>query len=143
MLSKSLIQFSVEGQGCVPSLLFDLRPKYGGGNEDNCDLLQKVPCKHCYTQCPQPCSRSPLTHTSAGVSWTLTASLGQSLVGSSFLLGPCVHKVLFLPYKSLFPQPCVCSGGSVVGLMAISSKRAYAIPRSTVPRAPAPAAVQC
>ena len=35
MLSKSLIQFSVDGQGCVPSLLFDLRPNYGGGNEDN------------------------------------------------------------------------------------------------------------
>ena len=43
MLSKSLIQFSVDGWGCVPSLLFDLRPNYGGGNEDNGDLLQKVP----------------------------------------------------------------------------------------------------
>ena len=31
MLSKSLIQFSVDGWGCVPSLLFDLRPKYSGG----------------------------------------------------------------------------------------------------------------
>ena len=31
MLSKSLIQFSVNGQDCVPSLLFDLRPNYGGG----------------------------------------------------------------------------------------------------------------
>ena len=30
-LSKSLIQFSVDGQGCVPSLLFDLRPNYGEG----------------------------------------------------------------------------------------------------------------
>ena len=38
MLSKSLIQFSVDGQGCVPSLLFDLRPNYGGGNEDNGNL---------------------------------------------------------------------------------------------------------
>ena len=35
MLSKSSIQFSVDGQGCVPSLLFGLRPNYGGGNEDN------------------------------------------------------------------------------------------------------------
>ena len=52
MLSKSLIQFSVDGWGCVPSLLFDLRPNYGGG-EDNGDLLQKAPCRHCYTQCPQ------------------------------------------------------------------------------------------
>ena len=45
MLSKSLIQFSVDdGQGCVPFLLFDWRPNYGGGNEGNGDLLQKVPC---------------------------------------------------------------------------------------------------
>ena len=42
MLSKSLTQFSVAGQGCVPSLLFNLTPNYGGGNEDNGDLLQKV-----------------------------------------------------------------------------------------------------
>ena len=54
ILNKSLIQFSVEGQGCVPSLLLDLRPNYGGGNEDNGDLLQKIPCTHCYTQCPTP-----------------------------------------------------------------------------------------
>ena len=35
MLSKSLIQFSVDGWDCVSSLLFDLRPNYGGDNEDN------------------------------------------------------------------------------------------------------------
>ena len=35
MFSKSLTQFSVDGEGCVPSLLFDLKPNYGGGNEDN------------------------------------------------------------------------------------------------------------
>ena len=35
VLSKSLIQFSVDARGFVPSLLFDLRPNYGGGNEDN------------------------------------------------------------------------------------------------------------
>ena len=34
MLGKSLIQFSIDGQGCVPWLLFDLRPNYSGGNED-------------------------------------------------------------------------------------------------------------
>ena len=43
MLSKSLIQFSVDGRVCVPSLLFDLRPNYGGGNEDNDNLLQMIP----------------------------------------------------------------------------------------------------
>ena len=46
MLSKSLIQFSIDGWGCVPSLLFDLRQNYGEGSEDNGDLLQKVPCTH-------------------------------------------------------------------------------------------------
>ena len=55
----------------------------------------------------------------------------------SFLLGPGEHKVLFVPSKSLFPQSCVSSGGSMVGLMVTSSKRAYAIPRSAAPRAPA------
>ena len=54
MLSKSLIQFSVEGRGCVPSMLFDLRPNSGGGDEDNRDLLQKVPCTCTGTLCPQP-----------------------------------------------------------------------------------------
>ena len=85
MLSKPLIQFSVDGQGCVPSLFFDLRPNYGGGNEDNGDLLQKVPCTHCYTRCPLPFSRPPPTHSlleTPGHSW---ASLGQSLVGSLVL----------------------------------------------------------
>ena len=43
VFSKSLIQFSVDGKDCVPSLLLDLRPNYGGGNEDNGSLLQKVP----------------------------------------------------------------------------------------------------
>ena len=40
----------------------------------------------------------------------------------SFLLGPAVHKVLFVPSKSLFPQSCVSSGGSVVGLMQPPSR---------------------
>ena len=35
MLSQSLIQFSVDEQGCVSSLLLHLRPNYHGGNEDN------------------------------------------------------------------------------------------------------------
>ena len=59
----------------------------------------------------------------------------------SFLLGPGAHKFLFVPSKSLFPQSCVSYDGSIVGLMATSSKRAYAVPRSAVPRAPVPVAV--
>ena len=59
------------------------------------------------------------------------ASLGSLLWGHcSFPLGPSAHKFLFVPSKSLFPQSCVHSGSAMVGLMATSSKRAYAIPRS-------------
>ena len=76
MLSKSLIQFSVDGWGCVSSLLFDLRPNYGGGNESK-------------------------GHFSA---WTLMDKLWGHC---SFLLGPGVHKVLFVPSKSLF-YPALC-----------------------------------
>ena len=54
----------------------------------------------------------------------------------SFLLGPAVHKVLFCTLQeSVSPDLCKfwCS---MMGLMATSSKRAYAIPRPTAPRAP-------
>ena len=81
VLRQSLIRFSVDGQGCVPSLLFDLRPNYSG-NEDDGHLLQKVPCMQSSTECPQPCSRPLLTHASAGDAAALTGESGASLVGS-------------------------------------------------------------
>ena len=65
------------------------------------------------------------------------ASLGQSLVGSLLLSpGSWCTKVLFVPSKTLFPQYCIISGGSMMGLMATSFKTAYATPRSAAPRAP-------
>ena len=85
MLSKSSIQFSIERQGCVPSLLIDLRPNYSGGNEDNGDLLQlshvctatlSVPSLAAGHRQPTPLQETP-KH-----SW---ASLGQSLLGSLLL----------------------------------------------------------
>ena len=123
----------------------DLAAIYGEGNEDNVDLLQKVLCRHCYTQCPQPCSRPLLIHASARDSWSLMGKSGSvSLRGHCFfLLGPGAHKFLFVPSQSLFHQSCVSSGCSEVGLRVTSSKRAYAILRSASPRAPARAAVHC
>ena len=108
MLNKSLIQFSVDGQGSVP--LFGLRPNYGGGSEENDNLFPKLLGLHCHIQRHRPCSRPPPTHASTGDSWHSQASLGQPLWGHcSFLLGPGAHKVLFVPSKSLFPQSCVSS----------------------------------
>ena len=40
----------------------------------------------------------------------------------SFLLGPVGHKVLFVPSMSLFPQPCVSSGVSMVELLVTSPR---------------------
>ena len=57
----------------------------------------------------------------------------------SLLLDSGAYKVLFVPSRSLFPQSCVSSGGSMVGFLVPSSKRIYAIPRSTASRAPPPA----
>ena len=67
------------------SPLFDLRPNYSGGNEDNGDLLQQVPCRHRCTQCPQPCSRPPPTVPPLETPGHSRASLGESLVGSLLL----------------------------------------------------------
>ena len=87
-----------------------------------CTLLHSV---------PRPCSRAPLTQASAGSSWTLMGKSGSVSCGvtAPFLLGPDAHKLLFLPSKCLFSQFCVSSGGSLVGLTATSSERAYAILR--------------
>ena len=57
----------------------------------------------------------------------------------SFLLGPGAQGSVCALQESI-SQSCVSSGSSTVGLMATSSKRAYAIPKSAVHRAPVPVA---
>ena len=85
MSNESLIQFSVDGWVCVPSLLLDLRSNYGGDNEDNGDFFQKVSCTQCILSAPNPVAGHhqpmPLLDT-PGHSQT---SLGQSFAGSLFL----------------------------------------------------------
>ena len=111
---------------------------YDGGNEDNGDFLQKVPCMHCYTQCPQPCSRPPLTHTTTRDSWILMGKSGSVSCGvTAHFSWVLVHTWFCLCPQEFVSQSYVSSGGSVVGLMVTSSKAAYAIPRSAAPRAPA------
>ena len=94
---------------------------------------------------PDPASRPLPTHASPRDSWVTCGEVWVGLLRGhcSFLLGPGVHKVLFVPSQSLLPQTCVSSGGCTVGLMATSLRRAYAIPRSAAPRAPAPVAGHC
>ena len=77
MLSKFLIQFPVDGRGCVPSLLSSLGPNYGRGNGGNGNLLQKDLCMPRCIQCSWPHSRLVSTHASARDSWTLTGKSGS------------------------------------------------------------------
>ena len=108
MLSKSLILFSIDGWGCVPSLLFDLRPNYGGCTEGNGYLLQKGPCTHCGTQCPLPCSRPPPTRASARDAWTLTEKSGSVCCGATASFSwVLVHTGFCLcPTRVCFPVLC-------------------------------------
>ena len=141
MLSKSLIQFSVDGWSCVPSLLFT----WGQTMVEVIKIMvTSFKISQAYTatlSAPNPAAGhhepTPLQET-PGHSQT---SLGQSLVGS-LLLSPGVQGSVCVLQESI-SQSCVSSGSSMMGLMVTSSKRAYTIPKSAAPRAPAPAAVHC
>ena len=93
------------GQSYVPSLLFDLRSNYVGSNEDNGNLLLKVPCMHHRMQCPQPCSRPLLTHAFARGSWTLTGKSGSVSCGVTALFSWILVNTIFClcPPRVCFP----------------------------------------
>ena len=117
---------------------------HGGGNEDNGDLLQKIPCMYCYTQCPHPLQQ---TTTEPRLCWRLLDTHRQVWVNllygqCSFVLGPGAQVSVCALQESI-PQSCVNSGSSMVGLMVTSSKMAYTIPKSAAPRALVPVAVHC
>ena len=76
------------------------------------------------------CWRLPDTHGHVWVSFFFGGG------HCSFLLDPDAQKLLFAPSKSLFPQSCVSTGGSMAGLMVTSSNRAYAVPISRCTQSP-------
>ena len=104
MLSKSLIQFYVDGLGCVSSLLFDLSPNYGGGKEDN----------HClFKRCGAPLHSVPATLQQATANprlcWRLLdthGEVGQSLVGSLLLSPGCAQGFICALQESVSPVLC-------------------------------------
>ena len=144
MLNKSLIQFSVNGWSWAPFLLFTWSQTMvevmkimvtSFKRSHACTATLSDPNPPAGHHRPTPLLETP------GHS---RANLGQSLVGS-LLLSPGSWHTQGSVYalQESISQCCASSGSSVVGMMATSSKRAYAIPRSAVPRAPAPVAVHC
>ena len=85
MLNKSLIWFSVDGEGCIPSLLLDLRLNYGGVSEDNGSLLLKVLCIPAIFSDPELAAGHRQPTFLLETSGHSQVSLGQSLVGSLLL----------------------------------------------------------
>ena len=108
MLSKSLIQFSVDGWSSFPSLLFDLRSNYGGGNHHNGNLLPKVPCTHCHTQGSRLCRGPQLIHTSSRDSWRLTGKSASVSVGPQLLSSGswCTQGFVCALQESVSPVLC-------------------------------------
>ena len=104
MLSKSLIQFSVDGWGCVPFLLFGLRPDYG---RDNGDLPSKELSPALLVVFSAP--KATEGHSPPPPPPELLDTHRQDWLRllwrhCSFLLAPGVHNVLIVPSKHLFPQ---------------------------------------
>ena len=144
MFSKSLIQFSVDmlRKFCSLPVIY-LGPNSGGGNEDMGTFFKRSHACTAILSAPNllQATADPRLHQTLGHT---QASLAQSLVGS-LLLSPgswCTQGSVCALQESIL-QSYVCSGSSLVGLMATSSKKAYAIPKFAEPRAPAPVAVHC
>ena len=107
MLSNSLIQYSVDGLGSLPVVC----PDYGGGSEDNGNLLQRSHACSAALSTPNP-SRPPLAHASSRDSWTLVGkseSVSFVVTAPIFWVLVCTRFCLCPP--SLFPQSC---GSSVI-----------------------------
>ena len=101
-------------------MFFDLRPNYGEDNEENGISFKRSRVCTAILSAPDPAAGRCRPTPPPGPPGHPQASLGQSLWGHCpFLLGPGAHKLLFVPSKSV--SPVLCSGGSMVGLMATSS----------------------
>ena len=112
MLSKSLVQRSVDGQSCVPSLLFDLRPAMVEVMRIMVTSFKKPHANTAALSAPKP-SVAHMLHDPCLYQRFLDTrrQVWVSLLWGhcSFLLGPGAHKVLCVLSNSLFPQSCVSS----------------------------------
>ena len=139
MFSKSWIQFSVDGWGCVSSLLFTWGQTMGEAMKI---MVTSFKRSHACTATLSALSPAAGHHRPMPPPETpghSQASLGQSLVGPPILSpGSWYTRGSVCAHQDFVSQSCVSSHGSVVGLMVTSSNRG-----STALRAPAPAAIHC
>ena len=133
LTSKSLIKLPLDGRGCIPSLIFDLRMNYGRSSEGNSDLLLlyslfssvQFSCsvvsdslwsyesQHTRPPCPSP---TPGVHSNSCPSsrWCYPAISGSVIPFSS-----CPQT---LPTSGSFPVSQLFAwGGQSIGISALAS----------------------
>ena len=110
---------------------------YGGSNEDNGDLFQKVACTG-YTQCPQPCSRPPPTHASAGDSWTLTGKSGSVSCGFTAPFSQVLVHIRFClcPPRVYFPDNLQINNGWINKTKISKNNGVFLVPKRTLLKVP-------
>ena len=143
MLSKSLIQFSVDGWVCVPSLLFTWGQTMVEVMKVMANSFKRYHAGTATLSAPNPAASHRQPTPPPETPGHSRANLGQFFVGSlTFSWIWCTQGSVYAFQESV-SQSCVSSGSTMLGLMATSSKRAYATPRCAASRAPAPAAGHC
>ena len=144
MLSKSLIQFSVEGWGVFP-------PYYLTWGQTMVEVTKIMATS--FKKFHAHIATLSAPNSAAGHRWPTPppktpghsrANLGQSLVESLLLsLGSWYVQGSLCAFQESV-SPVLCKFWWLYrGLIVTSSKRAYAISRSTAPRTPSPTAIHC
>ena len=132
-LSKSLIKFSVDGWSCVPSLLFIWAQTMVEVMKTTVTSCKRSHACTAAVRAPNLAADHHQPMPLLGTPGHPQASPGQSPVESLFLSPGCWCTTFCSALQETISQSYVSSGSSVVGSMATSSKRTYAIP---TPRAP-------
>ena len=108
MLSKSLIQFSVDGQNCVPSMLLGLRPNYCR------DKVMATSFKRTYTSLPLLLQGLLLSVFLTPQQATVNSCLCQTLLDThrqlsfSLLWGHCSFLLVLVQTRFCLCPPRVC-----------------------------------
>ena len=104
-LSKSLIQFSVDGWSCVPSLLFTWGQSMVEVMKIMATSFMHPTRVQCFTQCPEPHSRPLPTTLLLETPGHPQAGPGQPPVGSLLLSPGPGAQASVVPSESLSPRP--------------------------------------
>ena len=103
MLSKSLIQFSVDGCSCVPSLLLTWVQTMVGVMKIMA-TPSKGPVQTPLHSVPPALQHATITHASAGDSWTFTGKSGSVPCGVTFFWVPVHTRFCLCPVRVCVPS---------------------------------------